>query len=172
MGTNDNFFTLRSAKDSINAKTAAQAVDDPSPVQPEAVFEHCLNALLDVPPDEMGASYFQLYHLADTDMPTPVFSEGFRPEPILVHMLKGFEHLSLGDLRSEHKGLVVDDLVLKGCRYVIKTLAKRFEFDYTAFSELSSKSVRVLAEAGLDKRQLPKMNRRDKGQLISEELGL
>jgi hypothetical protein len=120
----------------------------------------------------MGASYFQLYHLADTDMPEPVFSAGFRPEPIIVHMLKGFEHLSLRDIRSHHKGLVVDDLVLRGCNYVIDTLAKRFEFDYMAFSGLNSNSVRVLAEAGLDKRRLPRMNVRDRGHLVSQELGL
>jgi hypothetical protein len=68
--------------------------------------------------------------------------------------------------------LVVDDLVLRGCNYVIDTLAKRFEFDYMAFSGLNSNSVRVLAEAGLDKRRLPRMNVRDRGHLVSQELGL
>jgi hypothetical protein len=168
----DNLFTVRSVKASIDANNSAQASGVPSPVQSEAIFEHCLNALLDVDPEEMGASYFQLYHLADTDMPEPVFSAGFRPEPIIVHMLKGFEHLSLRDIRSHHKGLVVDDLVLRGCNYVIDTLAKRFELDYMAFSGLNSNSVRVLAEAGLDKRRLPRMNVRDRGHLVSQELGL
>jgi hypothetical protein len=171
MGT-DNLFTLPSVKASINANNSAQAIGVPSPVRSEEVLEHCLNALLVVAPDEIGASYFQLYHLAETDMPEPVFSAGFKPEPIIVHMLKGFEHLSLRDIRSHHKGLVVDDLVTKGCTYVINLLAKRFELDYTAFSCLSSNSVRVLAEVGLDKRRLPQMNSRDKGHVISEELGL
>jgi hypothetical protein len=32
--------------------------------------------------------------------------------------------------------------------------------------------VRALAEAGLDKRRLPRMNNRDKGILVLEEMGL
>lgn len=171
MGT-DNQFTPRNLAISLQKRLFVENHGTPVKVQHKTLLEHCLQAILEVPVHEMGVAQFQIYLLDCAELPTPEFSEGFKPEPIIVHMLKGLEDFSVPEVGSTIRGEVIDEFAVKGCTYVIQTLAKHFQLDYQAFTGLGSKSIRVLAEAGLDKRRLPRMNARDRGHLVSQELGL
>ena len=170
MGT-DNQFTPRNLAIALQERLCIENHGVPVKVQHKTLLEHCLQAILDVPVEELGVSHFQIYLLGTAEMPEPEFSAGFRPEPIIVHMLKGLEHLSLPE-SDTLRAPVIDEFMAMGCTFVTKTLAKHFHLDYQAFSGIGSKGVRVLAEAGLDKRRLPRMNVRDRGHVVSQELGL
>jgi hypothetical protein len=171
MGT-DNQFTSFSLSRSLQNKAFAENGGVKRKVQHKTLLEHCLQAMLNVPAHEMGVSHFQIYLLDSANLPEPEFSDGFKPEPIIVHMLKGLEDFSLSEKHQIERAPMIDEFVVKGCTYVAETLAKHFELDYKAFTGLGSRGVRVLAEAGLDKRRLPRMNNRDRGDLVSQELGL
>lgn len=145
---------------------------EPDYAEASGILQICLDALMSVPPDEMGASHFQTWLIGRMDIPTQIFSSDFKPEPVLVHLLKGFESFSLPEEGGPVRDIRLDEAATRTCIYVAKVLAKRFELDYQAFSGLSSKCVRLLAEAGLDKRRLPRMSSRDRGHVVSQELGL
>jgi hypothetical protein len=140
--------------------------------QAHEIFQNWLDAMVKVPIEEIGASQFNIHSLKQFSMPEIVFSEGFKPEPVILHLLKGFESFSLPDKGGAQRDTRLDEWANESCVYVVKTLASRFELDCKAFADLGSNSIRILAEAGLDKRHLPRMNARDRGLLVSQELGL
>lgn len=147
-------------------------LDHPDLAQASGILQRCLETMMNVPIDEMGASHFQIHLIESFDFTHQTFSKGFKPEPILIHLFKGFESYSLPETRGLQRDFRLDDAALKTCLYVTKTLESHFELDYKAFERLSSNCIRLLAEAGLDKRRLPRMNNRDRGHLVSQELGL
>jgi hypothetical protein len=139
---------------------------------PETLFDRCLKEIMATPADQLGASHFRVFLLDELRPPVQELSPDLVPEQVIKHMLEGLEsfciHESLEALRQEE----TNDVPFQGCNYVIKRLESRYELDYKAFEGLGSRSIRTLVEAGLDKRRLPRMNSRDKGHVISEELGL
>lgn len=151
---------------------ASSSEFDPDYPEASGLLQICLDALMSVPPEEMGASHFQTWLIGQMDIPSQIFSRDFKPEPVLVHLLKGFESFSLPAEGGPVRDIRLDEAATRTCIYVAKVLAKRFELDYQAFSGLSSKCVRLLAEAGFDKRRLPRMSSRDRGHVVSQELGL
>ena len=123
-------------------------------------------------PQALGLSHFQIYHLERYQLPMQILSDHWQPEVIILHVLKGLELFVTNDSDQNLPKRQLDAQAFQGCVYVAKTLASRHELDYKAFSGVSSMSIRVLAEAGLDKRRLPRMNNRDKGILVLQEMGL
>jgi hypothetical protein len=140
--------------------------------QMSALMEHCLTLIMNKPVDEIGSSEFQIALLEKQALPEQVFSEDFRAEPAIVHMLKALESFTLPEKVGILRKNDLDEAALNSCAYVARTLANHVELDYRAFAGLSSSGIRVLAEAGLDKRKLPRMNTKDRGILVSQELGL
>jgi hypothetical protein len=150
----------------------SSSTSKPDYAEASGILQICLEALMHVPPDEMGASHFQTWLVGRLNISAQVFSKDFKPEPVLVHLLNGFESFSLPAEGGPVRDIRLDEAATRTCIYVAKVLAKRFELDYQAFSGLSSKCVRLLAEAGLDKRRLPRMSSKDRGHVVSQELGL
>lgn len=139
---------------------------------PETLLDRCLKEIMATAPEQLGASHFRIFLLGEWNPPSQVLSPELKPELVIKHMLQGLEHFSIHESAEDFRDEDTNKFPLKGCDYVIKTLASRYDLDYKALTGISSLGVRVLVEAGLDKRKLPRMNHRDKGHLISEELGL
>lgn len=143
-----------------------------SQAQLSTVLERFLTLIMNKPIDEIGSSEFQIAMLEKQALPEQVFSENFRAEQAILHMLKALESFTLPEKVGTLRHNDLDEAALNSCAYVARTLANHVELDYWAFAGLSSSSIRVLAEAGLDKRKLPRMNTKDRGILVSQELGL
>jgi hypothetical protein len=131
-----------------------------------------LEDIMATEPQELSLSHFNIFRLENYEMPEQTFSNRWRPEEVIRHMLEGMELFVAKNVEEIPGKRKIDGQAFDGCVYVTKTLASRHELDYKAFSGASSLSIRVLAEAGLDKRRLPRMNYKDKGILVSAELGL
>jgi hypothetical protein len=157
---------------SNNPKSEELIREFPALINPETLLDRCLKEIMATAPEELGSSHFRIYLLEELNPPKQVLSPDLQPEQVIKHMLKGLESFSIDEKLEWLRTDDTRDSAVSGCNYVIKTLAGLCELDYTAFKGLGSSSVRVLVEAGLDKRKLPRMNGRDKGHLISEELGL
>jgi hypothetical protein len=67
------------------------------------------------------------------------------------------------------------DLILEAeasVEHLIRFVIKNTEIDYECLQTLSSGSKSMLVSNGLDIKKLPGINRRDKGHLLSDQLGL
>lgn len=162
---------LRS-RQNLNATPEQQGRGIRALISPETLLDRCLKEIMATAPNELGASHFRIFLLEELHPPKQVLSPGIQPEQVIKHMLQGLESFSIPASAESLRGEATSDSAMNGCNYVIKTLASRYELDYQAFKGLGSLSIRALVEAGLDKRKLPRMNNRDKGHLISGELGL
>jgi hypothetical protein len=140
--------------------------------RPESLLDRCFKEIMATPSDQLGFTHFGIFLLNAMDPPEQVLSPDLKPESVIRHMLQGLDGYSLPASTQEFRSEHMNDAALQGCKYVIKTLMARYELDYRALKGISSLGVRVLVEAGLDKRQLPRMNNHDKSRLLSEELGL
>jgi hypothetical protein len=139
---------------------------------PETLLDRCLKEIMATTPNEMGASHFRVFLLEKLNPPKQVLCKDLQPEQVIKHMLQGLEGFSVHESTEWLRSSDTHESAVNGCNYVIKTLAGLYDLDYAAFKGLGSSSVKVLVEAGLDKRKLPRMNGRDKGRVLSEELGL
>jgi hypothetical protein len=158
-----------------------QIVKDPSKkpieefvnlIKNKGTLDYWLKEIMAVKPNELTLSHFKIFLLEQIDLPEQVITLPFSPEKIIKHMLAGLEQFTMPDAEKTEAKTLVDEQAYKGCVYLVKALSRRYELDYTALNGIGSLGIRALAEAGLDKRRLPKMNYRDKGILVSAELGL
>jgi hypothetical protein len=141
-------------------------------VRNTGTLDYWLRDIMSTKPEDLGLSHFRIYRLGKMNLPKQVITPPFAPEQVLTHMLAGLESFVVPNGSKNARNLEGEDQAMKGAIFLAKTLASRYELDYIAFASVSSLGVRVLAEAGLDKRRLPRMNYRDKGILVSAELGL
>lgn len=68
---------------------------------------------------------------------------------------------------DEHKAMAKEVV-----RNLAGWLAPKMKIDYESFEGLSSPSKGILGSSGFDIRKLPNMTRRDRGQVLSDQLGL
>jgi hypothetical protein len=170
--SNDNFEEVLKKMYEQGYEYADHAIDFADRLKTPKVVNQWLSEIMATEPQNLSLSHFRIFHLDRYKLPEQTLSSRWRPEHVICHMLKGLELFVTKDAGKSQPKKEIDDDVLRGCAYIAKTLASRHELDYSAFAGCSSLSVRALAEAGLDKRRLPKMNNRDKGMLVLQEMGL
>jgi hypothetical protein len=141
-------------------------------IKSPGTLDYWLKEIMAVEPHELGLSHFKVFLLEHMDLPDQVITLPFTPEQIITHMMAGLESFARPDAVKTEGKTMVDEHAYRGCVYLAKELAHRFELDYTALKITESLGIRAMAEAGLDKRRLPRMNYKDKGILVSQELGL
>lgn len=141
-------------------------------IKSPGTLDHWLKEIMAVEPHDLGLSHFKIFLLEHMDLSDQVITLPFTPEQIITHMMTGLESFARPDAVKTEGKTMVDEQAYRGCVYLAKELASRYELDYTALKVTGSLGIRALAEAGLDKRRLPRMNYRDKGILVSAELGL
>jgi hypothetical protein len=136
------------------------------------MLDHWLREIMSVEPHELGLSHFKIFLLENMKLPEQLITIANTPEQIIKHVLTGLEQFARPFASKTESKAMVDEQVFSGCVYLVKALSSRYKLDYAALTGIGSLGIRALAEAGLDKRRLPKMNYRDKGILVSQELGL
>jgi hypothetical protein len=170
--SNDDFEQVLAKLRELDPNHAYNAQVFSDRVKAPNTLDQWLDEVMTTEPKDLTLSHFQIYHLERYELPEQILSTRWRPEAVIRHMLKGLELFVTQDCEQNLPKRQIDEQAFQGCVYVAKTLVSRYELDYKAFAGFGSLSVRALAEAGLDKRRLPRMNNRDKGILVLEEMGL
>lgn len=144
--------------------------------------------LLDNPTSILGKLALELDGLASDDFALAHFTalhrlsqlgyreqdpSSFDPNAFALKVLHGYEAFSTPDeVYASDEKLKIDEMARQGVHTLISTLVRVHDFDHSLFRNLQSRSIAILAGAGLDKSQLPKMTTRDLGRVFGEELGL
>lgn len=127
--------------------------------------------IMDIPPTEMGFAQFHSISTREHVLTPQSFDDDFVREPFICHLLTGLQCF-IADVRLSEDTACMVNTVTQHCREAIGLLAVGHEFDYTQFKDLHSEGLKVLVDAGLDRRRLPRMNARDRGRLLEDELGM
>lgn len=140
---------------------------------PEKVLGQVAKELGSINPDEFALGHFTAFHQIKTLWRVDQDCSGFDPNAFALKVLKAYEAFSTpeGVYATEEK-LLVDSYARQGVQSLISLLLPQHDFDHSVFKELESRSVAILAKAGLDKSRLPRMNAHDLGSVFSEDLGL
>lgn len=125
--------------------------------------------------ENMGLAHFtalSFIERSDFDAPPQVVSESFNREALLVHVLKGLdEFIPPLTLVSDHQAGNLAKATA-GVASLVRQLSRIRDFEYDGFKQLNSRGVSILAMAGLNPKHLPRMNNRDKGRLLEQDLGM
>jgi hypothetical protein len=127
--------------------------------------------IMAITPGEMGFAQFHAISGKEHGLPPQSFDEDFAREAFICHLLTGLQCF-MADVRLSEDSMCMVNTATLHCKEVIGLLAAVHEFDYAQFKELNSAGLRVLVDAGLDMRRLPRMNARDRGRLLEDELGM
>jgi len=140
---------------------------------PEKVLGQVVNELGSVNPDDFALGHFTALHQIKTLWRLDQDCSGFDPNAFALKVLKAYEAFSTpeGVYAAEEK-LLVDSYARQGVQSLISVLLRQHDFDHSVFKSLESRSVAILAKAGLDKSRLPRMNAHDLGSVFSEDLGI
>lgn len=140
----------------------------------ETLFERLLGEIIDTPINSIGAHHFKAinrFSAIEGVLEQQVYPTLNR-EAAISHLMRAMENLLEGaSIEPTHKE-DVRYVAQTACKATTRKLSNGHDLDYSAISGICSASVKVLVEAGLDIRRLPKMNTRDKGRLLEDDLGL
>lgn len=143
--------------------------------QPEKVITHLYDEIGQVLPHEIGLAQFAALSFPqrqDLSLPKQVIDPSIDREAFITHLLEGLDSFRGNPDNHTKEQRAIQNIAAQGVTTVINTLAPFGAFDYSRFKDVSSSSARFLAMAGLETKRLPNMNRRDKGQLLEDSLGL
>jgi hypothetical protein len=143
--------------------------------QPEKIITHLYDEIGQVSPNEIGLAQFAALSFPqrqDLRIPKQFIDPAIDREGFITHLLEALDSFRGDPTQHTKEQRAIQDNATEGVTSVINTLAPLGAFDYSRFKDISSSSARFLAMAGLDTKRLPAMNRRDKGQLLEESLGL
>lgn len=130
--------------------------------------------LMDMEVSEFRRPHFLALKTVTVDWDKPQDLSGVDLHALFAHCLEAFEayqnepHVDLQG-KAQQKNKDEASASMTGlCRYVMKHVP----IDPSDFPDLSSASKRVLAGAGIDIKKLPGMNNRDRGHVLSDQLGI
>jgi hypothetical protein len=93
---------------------------------------------------------------------------------LVARAMKGL--MAYHEMRHFEEGLITNDNKKEADEWVstfLKSVADiGVTYDYKQFSDLTSSDKRLMASAGFDIKKLPGMNTRDRGQVLTDQLGL
>lgn len=93
---------------------------------------------------------------------------------VLLKVIRGLEAYQATD-HYDYRGILHDKLKITAkdrVETLVAWMAPRMSADYKLLSKLDSSSQAMLASNGFDIKQLPNMTRRDRGEVLSNQLGL
>jgi hypothetical protein len=128
-------------------------------------------SLAQMPSTDFGYEVFSAlpYFICHPQNLDPVFDH----EAFVAHALNGLDSFLGAEGRVEFDGRdEIHDYSIDTCLRLAKAFIDPKTVDYTKFRSLSSRSILVLKEAGLDIKQLPVMNNRDRGRALEMEIGI
>lgn len=142
---------------------------------PEQITTNLYQEVSEALPHELGLAHFSALlfpERQDIHLPMQIIDPAMDREAFITRLLEGLNTFRGNPVKYTQEQREIQDIATDAVTTVIKTLAPLGDFDYSRFKDASSSSARLLAMAGLDTKRLPAMNRRDKGQLLEESLGL
>lgn len=134
--------------------------------------ERVFQEICATPADRIGVAHFDAVGYLGRIVGPQDYSPALAREKTLVHLLSGLQRVLGKEQLSTEEIDEVREFAIERCKTAVRLLGHKYEFDYEGFRGLSSIGVRVLAEAGLDLRKLPRMNNRDKGRVLENDLGM
>lgn len=142
--------------------------------EPQTIFASLSKELMGVAPEDFRKGHFRaigefLEHrvheqdLAQVDL-----------NAVLLKAMQGLEAYQ-ATIHFDYKGTPNEKLKVQAQDHIarlISWLEPKMDMDYGSFARLSSSSQAMLASSGFDIKQLPNMTRRDRGEVLSNQLGL
>ena len=136
------------------------------------LVERVFMEILSTPAERIGVAHFDAVGYLDRVIGPQDYSPELPREKVLSHLLQGLDHLLSKEILSTEEIDEVREFAVKNCKNAVRLLGADYEFDYQAFRTVPSAGVRVLSEAGLDLKKLPKMTNRDRGRVLENDLGM
>lgn len=168
-------LNLLGSNDEVNAiaKLNGNFDEDDSLWEDQArLGERVFQEIAQTPIDHIGVAHFDAVGYLGRVVGPQDYSPSLAREKTLVHLLSGLKRVLGKEKLSTEEIDEVREFAIERCKTAVRLLGHNYEFDYEGFRGLSSIGVRVLAEAGLDLRKLPRMNNRDKGRVLENDLGM
>lgn len=100
------------------------------------------------------------------------FRPNFSREQYITHLLKCIHRFPGSTDRSMKEVQDVKDQVYDLFKRALNLVHNGKPYDYSGFSGLKSHEVRILVEEGFEMRKLPRMNHRDRGRIVENDLGM
>jgi hypothetical protein len=128
-------------------------------------------SLAEMPSSDLGYEVFSI--LPYFSRRTKTLDPAFCREAFIAHILTGLDSfLGIeGSVEFELRDKI-HDYCIDTCQRLIKEFSDQKTVDYSKFKGLSSRSLLFLRQAGLDIKQLPAMNNRDRGRALEMEIGI
>jgi hypothetical protein len=140
---------------------------------PQSILGQVVEELKDVSVEDFALAHFCAFKQIENLGYHQQDLSGFDPNRFALKVMQAYEAFStpVGVYANVGK-LEIDDMAREGAKALVSLLVREHDFDHTVFKNLQSRSVAILASAGLDKSRLPKMSYQDLGQVFGEDLGL
>lgn len=146
--------------------------NDPLWEDQDRLVERVFMEILATPVERIGVAHFDAVGYLDRVIGPQDYSPDLPREKALTHLLQGLDHLLGKELLVTKEIDELREFAVKNCKNAVRLLGSNYEFDYQAFRGVPSAGVRVLSEAGLDLKRLPRMSNRDKGRVLENDLGM
>ena len=136
--------------------------------------EHINNlyrSLSAMPPSDFGYEVFSAlpYFIRHPKSLDPAFDR----EAFVAHALNGLDsYLGVENTVLFEDKDKIHEYSIDTCLRLIKSFVDPVTVDYSKFKGVSSRSILLLKQAGLDIKRLPAMNNRDRGRALEMEIGL
>lgn len=134
--------------------------------------ERVFREILGTPAERIGVAHFDAVGYLERVIGPQDYSCDLPREKVLSHLLQGLSHLLGKEGLCTEEIDEVREFAVKNCKNAVRLLGAGYEFDYQAFRGVPSAGARVLAEAGLDLKKLPRMTNRDRGRVLENDLGM
>ena len=140
---------------------------------PQTILDQVVEELKDVEADDFTLAHFCAFKQIENLGYRQQDLSCFDPNIFTLKVMQAYEAFSTPDgVYASPDKLKVDAIARDGAKSLVSLLLREHDFDHTVFKHLQSRSVAILAAAGLDKSRLPKMTIKDLGQVFGEDLGL
>jgi hypothetical protein len=140
---------------------------------PDSIFRLLADELCSVKPEDFTSGHFRAMSFLVNRWGAQNL-EGIDTNEVLLKVMEGLETYSQArhcDYRT-HPTEKFKDMAKARVEAFVKWLSPKMTIDYPVFAKLDSMSKAILASNGFDIRKLPNMTRRDRGVVLTNELGL
>ena len=141
---------------------------------PDQVFKRLYDEIKELSPAEYRKPHFQAISIMINDWRKPQDLSKADWQGFLITALAALEHYQ-ATTHYDKNGYSTDyykDLAVASVKALCGLVSHHCNVDYTRFSDIPSASKVFLAANGFEIKKLPGINRRDKGHLLSDGMGL
>jgi hypothetical protein len=119
--------------------------------------------ILALEPHQLGYAHFTFFNTFGRMKLAPQQLSGFSPEEVIVRLDQGF---------NDYLGARVNERVPHGPALAFRQLSKWHTWDYSQLQGLSSSTQFKLIQEGANVRNFPSMDKKHRGMLLEDQLGL